>query len=81
MLTRWLKRRLGVLARPVAVRTRMPWPLRWLARSFLLLSAVALGWILVASDGLPGRAASVDETVVTQLRGEVEGLVKANAGL
>lgn len=80
-MPRWLKRRFGLHARPVAVRTRMPWPLQWLARSFLLVSAVALAWILVAPDGSPGGEADVDDSVLAKLRVELAESEKANAGL
>jgi hypothetical protein len=77
----WLKRRFGLHARRVAVRTRMPWYLRWLAHGFLVVSIVGLVWISFDLRGSDAFVDGEDEGVVTGLRSQIADLEKANASL
>ena len=81
MRLRLLRRRLTISAPRVAVRSAMPWPLRWLAVAVLLgfCGAVAL-WAFEFGKSIAGLDA-VSQDELLQLRAEVARLREQEQGL
>ena len=81
MTPKWVKRRFGIHARRVTVRTRMPWQLRWFAHGFLAVALVSLFWIAYrhgTPDALWENAEAVRLGALTHDNANLE---RANAGL
>ena len=81
MRLRLLRRRLTISAPRVAVRSAMPWPLRWLAVAVLLgfCGAVAL-WAFEFGKSIAGLD-TVSQDELLQLRAEVARLREQEQGL
>jgi cell division protein FtsB len=77
----WLKRRFGLHARRVAVRTHMPWYLRWLARGFVAVSVIVLVWIVLEPSRSTALVGGQGESALTDLRNQIAEREKANAAL
>ena len=79
-MPKWVKRRFGLHARRVTVQARMPWPMRWLARGFLVAAAGGLLWIAYQQEKSPRPG--VEQAVQHDTpAAEQAGLERANAGL
>src|SRR5437868_15525666 len=69
-----LRRRLTISAPRMAVRSAMPWPLRWAVAAIMLGFCAAIGlWAFEFGKSIAGLDAGAKEELV-RLRGEVERL-------
>jgi hypothetical protein len=67
-----LRQRFGIAAPRVAVRTHVPWYLRWLVLSLLVASSVALGmWMYDAGRRFAGFDATEAEKEISAARSEL----------
>jgi hypothetical protein len=78
---KWVKRRFGIHARRVTVRTRMPWHLRWFARGFVAISVGCLLWIAFPHGQPSGLAGGNDASSVEAVTPGNADLERVNAGL
>lgn len=67
-----LRQRFGIAAPKVAVRTHLPWYLRWLVLGALVAASVALGmWMYEAGRRIAGYDATEAEREIATVRGEL----------
>jgi hypothetical protein len=78
---KWIKRRFGLHARPVSVRTRMPWYLRGLAFGFVALSVGSLVWIAYPHGRSPEAGSREPEPRTEAALTDNVALERTNAGL
>lgn len=82
LIRRNLRRRFGITATRVAVRTEQPWYLRVLVIvGAVLLAIAAAGWVFEAGMRLAGHDRSVSGRRIDDLLARVDELERANAGL
>lgn len=82
LIRRNLRRRFGITATRVAVRTEQPWYLRVLVIvGAVLLAIAAAGWVFEAGMRLAGHDRSVSGQRIDELMSRVAELERLNAGL
>lgn len=82
LIRRNLRRRFGISATRVAVRTEQPWYLRVLiVAGSVLLAIAAAGWVFEAGMRLAGHDRSLSGRRIDELVSRVEELERINEGL
>ena len=81
MTPKWVKRRFGIHARRVTVRTRMPWQLRWFARGFVAIAVGCLLWIAYPHGQPLGLADANKASRIEPVTSDNADPERVNAGL